>query len=206
MQMFDPYTILGLTPAATPVAIKTAYRKRVQVTHPDRGGDRDEFIIVVKAFGVLSDPESKRLFDETGVINDEAARNYRNEVIFILADMFDTAVKTAIELGLPLDKLDFVDHMTTALKTSSVDAETLTAKLDGEIEALKALRDRIRRNGDSPNIFADRISTQITAKALEHSAAGKRVALLDAARVELDNYESEVELISALGIEAEEPV
>jgi curved DNA-binding protein CbpA len=202
MQQFDPYLILGLTPAATPSAIKTAYRQRVQVTHPDRGGDREEFIVTVKAFGVLSDPDAKRLFDETGRIDDEAARSYRNEVVFILADMFDTAVKTAIDLGLPLDRLDFIDHMTKALKTSSTDAEALSMKLDGQIEALQALRSRIRRNGESPNIFADRISAQIAAKANDHAAARKRVALLDTAMVELGNYESEVELMSALGEEA----
>lgn len=204
MQQFDPYLILGLTPTATPSAIKSAYRQRVQITHPDRGGDREEFIVTVKAFGVLSDPDAKRLFDETGRINDEAARNYRNEVVFILADMFDTAVKTAVELGLPLEKLDFIDHMTKALKTSSADAEALSMKLDGEIEALQGLRTRIKRNGESPNIFADRISAQIADKANDHAAARKRVALLDTAMVELGNYESEVELISALGEEAAE--
>lgn len=201
MQEFDPYLILGLTPAATPHAIKAAYRKRVQVTHPDRGGDRDEFIVTVKAFGVLSDPEAKRLFDETGEVNDEASRNYRNEVIFILADMFDTAVKTAIELALPLDKLDFVDQMTSALKTSSLDAEALAQRLDGEMDALNALRTRIKRNDESPNIFADRIGAQMADKAREHLAARKRVALLDTAMVELGNYESDVELISALGVD-----
>jgi curved DNA-binding protein CbpA len=204
MQQFDPYLILGLTPTATPSAIKSAYRQRVQITHPDRGGDREEFIVTVKAFGVLSDPDAKRLFDETGRINDEAARNYRNEVVFILADMFDTAVKTAVELGLPLEKLDFIDHMTKALKTSSADAEALSMKLDGEIEALQGLRSRIKRSGESPNIFADRISAQIADKANDHAAARKRVALLDTAMVELGNYESEVELISALGEEAAE--
>jgi curved DNA-binding protein CbpA len=204
MQQFDPYLILGLTPSATPSAIKSAYRQRVQITHPDRGGDREEFIVTVKAFGVLSDPDAKRLFDETGRINDEAARNYRNEVVFILADMFDTAVKTAVELGLPLEKLDFIDHMTKALKTSSADAEALSMKLDGEIEALQGLRSRIKRSGESPNIFADRISAQIADKANDHAAARKRVALLDTAMVELGNYESEVELISALGEEAAE--
>lgn len=64
MTAFDPYDVLGVGRAARPADIKQAYRRKVQVAHPDRGGDPEHFVIVVRAFGLLSDPDSRRLFDE----------------------------------------------------------------------------------------------------------------------------------------------
>ena len=60
MTEFDPYSILGLGRSAKQAAIKTAYRERVRHSHPDRGGNSDDFIAIVKAFGLLSDPETRR--------------------------------------------------------------------------------------------------------------------------------------------------
>jgi curved DNA-binding protein CbpA len=61
MDSFDPYTLLGVARAANAAAIKAAYRTQVQTAHPDRGGDPQAFILVVKAFDLLSDPEARRL-------------------------------------------------------------------------------------------------------------------------------------------------
>ena len=77
MIAFDPYGILEIGRDAGPHAVKTAYRRKVQSAHPDRGGDPDLFILVVKAFGVLSDPDARRLFDETGIVDEGGVRDYR---------------------------------------------------------------------------------------------------------------------------------
>lgn len=67
MKPFDPYDVLGIARAAGPDAIKSAYRDKVRISHPDRGGDPDAFIEVVRAFGLLSDPDARRLFDDTEI-------------------------------------------------------------------------------------------------------------------------------------------
>ena len=107
MTDFDPYQILGVARSAPPVAVKAAYRKRVQTAHPDRGGSHDEFVTIVKAFGLLSDPDARRLFDETGLVDHDGIRNYRQDMAVILADMFDAAVQTAMEAGLKLPSVNF---------------------------------------------------------------------------------------------------
>ena len=61
MTVFDPYEVLEVSKAARPADIKQAYRRKVQVAHPDRGGDPEYFVVVVRAFGLLSDPDSRRL-------------------------------------------------------------------------------------------------------------------------------------------------
>lgn len=198
MEHFDPYVILGLSRAATAGAIKTAYRQRVQIAHPDRGGDPAAFIAIVKAFGLLSDPEARKLYDEAGIIDDDGVRNYRRDVVTILADMFDAAVETAVATGLRLERVNFVEQMRVAVEAGLAEARAGLARSDRDIGALEALRQRIRRNDGAENLFVARLDAQIGNRTTQQNQITRRVLLLETAIVELGNYRSEVELISAL--------
>lgn len=198
MDKFDPYRQLGLTRAATPAAIKAAYRQKVQSAHPDRGGAPDEFIAIVKAFGLLSDPQARKLYDEAGIIDDDGVRKYRREVATILADMFDAAVETAVATGLKLDRVNFVEQMKVAVEAGLADARGGLARSDRDIDGLLGLRQRIRRDDSAENLFVTRLDAQIEARTAEHAQIRRRMLLLETAIVELGNYRSEVELISAL--------
>lgn len=202
MNRFDPYEILGIARAATAAAVKSAYRQKVQLVHPDRGGDPEDFILVVRAFDLLSDPDSRRLFDETGIIDDDGVRNYRREVGQILADMFDTAVETAIATGLGLDSVNFIDQMAAAVDSGLEEARGQLSRTDHEIGSLQALRSRIRRTDYDRNLFAERLDTQISSKTTLRTQIKHRVAMLETALLELGNYQSEIELIAALEAEA----
>jgi hypothetical protein len=54
MTLSEAYRILGLSTDATLAEVKTAYRRRVGATHPDRGGTAAEFIKVRAAYEILS--------------------------------------------------------------------------------------------------------------------------------------------------------
>jgi curved DNA-binding protein CbpA len=198
MKPFDPYVLLGVTRAATAAAIKSAYRMQVQTAHPDRGGDPAAFIAIVKAFDLLSDPQARRLYDETGDIDEDAVTSFRRDVARILADMFDAAVESAVATGLDLTQVDFVREMSVAVRTGLADARGGLGRTDRDIAALGKLERRIHRKGDGPNLFADRLAAQLENKEIEQAAGRRRVLLLETAIVELGNYRSEVELISAL--------
>jgi len=74
------YRALGIkkSDAATDErAVKTAYRSKARVLHPDFGGDRDEWQRVLKAYEILSDPVSKKLYDDHGLIWDIQLGQYR---------------------------------------------------------------------------------------------------------------------------------
>jgi curved DNA-binding protein CbpA len=195
---FDPYAVLGVQRLAPAAAIKAAYRSAVQTAHPDRGGDPAAFILIVKAFGLLSDPEARKLYDETGTVDEDGVRNFRRDVAKILADMFDAAVETAVATRLDLGRVDFVRQMTVAVSTGLADARAALAQADRDIKALTALRKRVVRSDGNPNIFAERLDAQIAAKTEEQAGGRRRVLLMETAILELGNYRSEVELISAL--------
>ena len=65
----DLYKILGIRKNASPQSIKKAFRKKAKQTHPDISGDPEEFhtfLDVKTAYDVLSDPEKRKIYDETG--------------------------------------------------------------------------------------------------------------------------------------------
>jgi len=58
------YQILGLTRTCTAAEIKKAFHRESLKHHPDRGGVAEKFKLVAKAYSVLSDPNSRREYDD----------------------------------------------------------------------------------------------------------------------------------------------
>jgi curved DNA-binding protein CbpA len=195
---FDPYDLLGIPRAANAQAIKSAYRQRVQTAHPDRGGDPDVFIAVARAFSLLSDPDARRLYDETGIVDENGIEALRKDVATILADMFDAAVATAIATGLGLEQVDFVAQMRGAVNTGLAEARLAELRTERDIRSLDGLRKRVRRHEEGKNLFVDRLETQIATKREASQVTRRRIVMLEMAKTELGNYASEVELIAAL--------
>lgn len=63
----DPYEVLGLSKAATPAQIKSAYRKLVRTSHPDLHPDdpnaATRFKDIAAAYDLLKDPATRAKFD-----------------------------------------------------------------------------------------------------------------------------------------------
>ena len=64
MRVPDHYAALGVQSTADASDIRKAYKKRALQTHPDKGGDEEEFKRVGAAYAVLSDQEKRRAYDE----------------------------------------------------------------------------------------------------------------------------------------------
>ncbi|KAJ5354176.1 Heat shock protein DnaJ [Penicillium brevicompactum] len=68
----DLYKLLGIESDATPEAIKTAYKKSALRNHPDKVGEdareaaNAKFQKIALAYGVLSDPRRRDVYDRTG--------------------------------------------------------------------------------------------------------------------------------------------
>ena len=57
------YDILDIDPKATFEQIKKKYRQLSLQTHPDRGGDAEEFQKINEAYEILSDEDKRRMYD-----------------------------------------------------------------------------------------------------------------------------------------------
>ena len=64
MRVPDHYAALGIQETADAADVRRAYKKRALQTHPDKGGDEEEFKRVGAAYAVLSDQEKRRDYDE----------------------------------------------------------------------------------------------------------------------------------------------
>ena len=64
--MPNPYQILGVTPAASVEAIKSAYRRKLRKNHPDLNAEPDAVAktrAIVEAWQILSDPKKRTQLD-----------------------------------------------------------------------------------------------------------------------------------------------
>lgn len=70
----DYYEVLQVSPKAHPLIIAKAYRLLVALYHPDKptSGDKEQFLKIVEAYGVLSDPVRRTTYDRqmTGAVTD----------------------------------------------------------------------------------------------------------------------------------------
>lgn len=63
------YSALGIEPSAwrsaAPRDIRVAFKRRALSVHPDKGGSREAFHLVLDAFETLSDPGSRNRYDRS---------------------------------------------------------------------------------------------------------------------------------------------
>lgn len=65
--MADHYEVLGVPRDASAADVKRAYRVAASAAHPDKGGDPERMTLVNTANDVLSDPDRRARYDETGL-------------------------------------------------------------------------------------------------------------------------------------------
>lgn len=58
------YELLGVDNDVGPDELKTAYRQKALLEHPDKGGDQATFDAIFSAFNLLQDPERRLEYDE----------------------------------------------------------------------------------------------------------------------------------------------
>lgn len=64
------YKLLGVEKDATEEEIKKAFRKLASKHHPDVGGDINKFKEILLAYETLIDPKARKIYDETGTVED----------------------------------------------------------------------------------------------------------------------------------------
>jgi len=85
--MTDLYGILGLTPRATSIQIKSAYRRLARKYHPDVSASPDasaRFVLINRAYQILSDPHRRAAYDN-GQYNDSQRTFYASRQAEVVA-------------------------------------------------------------------------------------------------------------------------
>jgi curved DNA-binding protein CbpA len=194
----NPYEMLNVPATASEQQIKSAYRRRARETHPDAGGDGDEFSLVSRAYAILMDPDLRKQFDETGSTDDVAPLTVRQRMIQIIVDMFNQALAIEGQRGTSLKHFPLMSKMRDQM------AENVKAVRDNAAGHAKALADRklllarITRKGDGENLFATIIRDQLKTLEPMVKQSALDVKAMDMAVEELVHYDNEVDLIQAV--------
>jgi curved DNA-binding protein CbpA len=126
----NPYNELDIPENATDEEIKQAFKKKAKSTHPDAGGDADEFTKINNAYMILSDPQKREYYDKYG---DEKPpeQNPTIQAEIMIKDMIAQIIeKHSAE---DIIYINIIDQMTQAVKKNH--SQVLKA-IEKEKEAL----------------------------------------------------------------------
>jgi curved DNA-binding protein CbpA len=146
---FDPYDELELDRAADNEMIQAAARKHAKTHHPDKGGDSSRFNAGRRALAVLSDPVSRKKFDETGEMDDQKIDNDLASAMQIVIAEIQTMVGQYINQNYdvrynPRFLQDLTKRMTLSIQIKMDEGYSAIAKATKEIDFLKDFAPRFR--------------------------------------------------------------
>jgi DnaJ-class molecular chaperone len=75
----DFYKTLNVDPKSSKQKIKKAFREKAKITHPDAGGNLEEFKEIVEAHELLTNDELMKEFERTGKVNTKESESERNK-------------------------------------------------------------------------------------------------------------------------------
>src|SRR5574344_2077019 len=93
----DLYESLGIDRNADQEEVKKAYRKKAAKSHPDKGGDEEEFVKISIAYKILSDPDKRKEYDATGITSETS--DIEKAAIAHVKSLVAQAIKQECENG-----------------------------------------------------------------------------------------------------------
>jgi curved DNA-binding protein CbpA len=149
----DLYQILGLDRTATFQEIQRAYRRLAKTAHPDTGGSAEAFSELSTAYAVLSDPDRRRRYDETGEISLPRADTLDSSAFEVIAQKLGLILHaeqdlTALDLGALIEG---------AIREDMDQRRASIAAHRRAIDRTAALRKRIKRKANGRDNLLARV-------------------------------------------------
>lgn len=179
------YSVLGVAPTASAEEVKRAYRKKARQSHPDAGGDTEEFKAVAKAYGTLIDPEKRRRYDAYG---DEEPIQL-DGATHILANVLNEVVLAALGNGIDLEDLDVVGAVRKELLGRRKAAEEAVKENTRRAKQLKKAAARLRRKNGKDNVLAKVLLEPVPTLEEAAKQGPVHLARIDEALKLLDEYQ-----------------
>lgn len=185
----NPYEVLGVSETATLADIKKAYRQNAAKSHPDQGGDRDQFQEVQKAYEVLSDSERRKKFDETGDCG-EADSSGPSLVFVLLNEKLRMILSNAMLMG---EDLDILKELHRSLKSERHGTQKLIKTYEASISVMRRHASRVHKKSDGDNILASIILGPVPAMEVEMQKMKNHCDVVNEALEILKDYECRME-------------
>ncbi len=174
----DLYSVLGVSADADRASIRKAYRSRAKAEHPDAGGSEQRFAMIKLAHDVLTDPERRKRYDETGEAEAKQPDNSMSGPIGHIAMALHMVLAKMTERGMAPDHIDIIADTRTTLRNKKKEVEdnaknlvqarsialTVQARLLGDDKTMRAIL-------DNRVLQCDQMKVALTRQAAEMQAA-----------------------------------
>ena len=177
----NPYDVLGVKRNARAETIKKVYRKKARAAHPDANpGDETAEARAAEinaAYAVLSDPERRKIYDETGSTArpkpDEALRSY------LVPLLFDVLAPYAQGIAFGrIEDADLIAEMKNRTARNLANVAEETKRLERVAAMLEKIIPRWEVPPDEPDVFADAARARLNAVRDEQEKAATETARL----------------------------
>ena len=164
------YQTLGVPDDASPEAIKSAYRALAMKHHPDKGGDAEKFGEITLAYDVLSDPDRRKTYDETGVAGGLSPDAAASRALSIVAGILDATLTMMDAQGIDPSTMDVIAHADAALTAQLAQLAQNKRETQTQIERKRKLLARFKAKPGKTNRITPFLET--AARAFEGRLAG----------------------------------
>lgn len=185
----DFYEILGIAKDATKQQIHAAYREKAKTAHPDvPGGDAQTFNTLRLAREVLSRPEWRRAYDESGKIPADEADNETAHLVTVLTSLFGQTFQGALQAKVEPYSRDFVGAMKVQLEEGLKGTLAQIPQMEEGLARLHKMKNRfLLKTLDNPNFLETIVNSQHDQLAKQIESARNTVRQLEMCRVYLSD-------------------
>ena len=157
----DPYQELEIERKAGKPEIKRAYRKKAKKIHPDKGGSKENFQNLTKAYALLMNDEARNHYDETGSDNYQDKNSIRAQAQSRTADLATKIIRKKYQEALTNPFINFDGPISWNLldevrKQINTNERETNAKLEDFRRAkiyMNKVRKRLRKKTETGNPF-----------------------------------------------------
>lgn len=182
--MNDLYAALGIARDASQEEIKAAYRRAARAAHPDReGGSTAQMQSVNQAFEVLSDPERRKHYDETGNTTPQAT----------LEERAAQGLRMMLTEALEQSDVGVVEFVIASAERTIISLTSIKVNAEAKIARLEKRRSKIRFKGKGVDVVALLIDAQIVQARTSISEAAAALEMVKTVRRLIDEYEEDFE-------------
>lgn len=175
----NPYEVLGVPADATPEQLKQARRKLARKHHPDLNQDNSEAMTAINvAYELLSDPQRRKHFDETGSVDQEPSVD--ELAAGILQQLFQAAM---VQSG------NFMRHVHSNLSQGQQKVRADIMNFEKQLSNLERHKKHVRCKGPV-NVAQQLIESKIEQIQLTLKQTQKALAVGQAVEKLVAQYES----------------
>lgn len=174
------YELLELEPNATKEEIKKAYMRLASIHHPDKGGEEEQFKLILKAYDILYNEAERTYYDENGTTKSENT---------------DRTIICERLAGLLLDIIDAQpsgDYMELMKKQVSLKINefgNLIIKANKLINKREKALEKIIKKDGTDNMFRAAITADVKNLNQSIKTSQEHIRLLELMLIEIDNYQ-----------------